>query len=75
MGDSDSEQIKPPPEPSLFKILCCPADTKIGQGIVEKLWYPYENNDEDSNIILGKFQMSNSKVQNQEKGKITCQRV
>ena len=60
MGDTDSEQIKPPPEPTLFKILCCPADTKIGESIVNKLLYPYEKNDEDCNIILGKFKMANS---------------
>lgn len=59
MGDSDSEQIKPPPEPTLFKILCCPANTKIGSAIVNKLWYPYEKNDEDFNIILGKFRSAN----------------
>jgi hypothetical protein len=53
MGDNDSEQIKPPPEPSLFKILCCPVDTKIGQALVQKLWHPYENNNEDANIIIG----------------------
>jgi len=53
MSDQGSEVPPPPPEPKLFKIFCSPIDTKIGEALVEKLENPYENNNEDKNIIIG----------------------
>lgn len=49
----DGEVVKPPPEPKLFKVLCCPANTKQGATIVNTLNTPYADNEEDRNTIVG----------------------
>jgi len=49
----DGEVVKPPPEPKLFKVLCCPANTKQGATIVNTLSTPYTDNEEDRNTIVG----------------------
>ena len=51
----DNEEVKPPQEPVLYKILCCPVNNKIGSCIAESLYRPYEDNDEDMNMIVGIF--------------------
>jgi hypothetical protein len=50
----DGEPAKPPPMPKLFKILCCPVNTKTGRAIVDSLAFPYHENEEDKNIIIGR---------------------
>lgn len=62
MADNDSEAPKVVKEPKLFKILCCPVDTKKGQALVQKLHLPYLNNTEDSNIIIGIVDFSNLRL-------------
>lgn len=64
MTDNDSEAPKIVKEPKLFKILCCPIDTKKGQALVSKLHYPYANNTDDCNIIIGKVLVSHPRFQN-----------
>ena len=53
MSDEETSVQKVPPEPTLFKILCCPITTKTGEAIIQKLYHPYEKNQEDKNIIIG----------------------
>lgn len=49
----EGSQAPPPPEPKLFKILCCPINTRTGEALVKRLKYPYDKNEEDKNIIIG----------------------
>ena len=51
---ADDEAIKPPPAPKLFKIFCSPVNSKAGRCIVESLYAPYFQNEEDKNMIIGK---------------------
>ncbi len=57
---SEAEPAKPPPEPKLFKILCCPVNTKLSGALIDTLATPYENNDEDRNTIIGSITEDNS---------------
>lgn len=41
-------------EARLFKVLCCPVNTKTGRCIVDSLYRPYVDNEEDHNIIIGR---------------------
>lgn len=50
----DMAEVKPaPPQAKLFKILCCPLNTKTGYCIVESLFKPYVDNETDMNVIVG----------------------
>lgn len=47
-------ETKPVPASArLFKILCCPLNTKTGYCIAESLYKPYVDNDTDINVIIG----------------------
>ena len=67
MSDDGSQAPPPPPEPKLFKILCCPVDTKKGHSIVKSLEKPYKDNEDDKNIILGKIQINEGSMAGNDK--------
>ena len=52
-GDGTAPKQK---EAKLFRVLCCPVNTKTGKCIVDSLFMPYVDNIEDRNIIVGSFQ-------------------